>query len=102
MYDNPSNFGGMEKELLGQIFDFSGSVWTSTSREPKPEDYIKEFRKLGLTKPCMRFIKKLKLKFPMLIKEATHSIVLEKRKQAFIKYLHNRLEDFNRAEKGEL
>ena len=47
MYDNPSNFGTENEEMLGAQFNYSGHIWTSSSEEPKIKDYIQEFQKLN-------------------------------------------------------
>lgn len=92
MYDNPS-FLGIQKddEFLLAHFNPSGAIWTSDSKEPKLSDYIREFKKLKLEKPCQKFIKKIIDKFPLLIKEIQHSEISERRKKAFVNLLNNRL-----------
>ena len=100
MYDNPSFIG--TEELLGAQHNISGAVWTLASKEPKIKDYIKEFKRLNLETPCLKFTKKIIHQFPLLIKEIKNSEITDKRKQAFIKYLNSRLEDFKKAIKKDL
>ena len=98
MYDNPS-FLGIQKddEFLLVHFNPSGSIWTSNSKEPKLLDYIREFKKLKLEKPCQKFIKKIIDKFPLLIEEIRNSEISERRKKAFINLLNGRLKDCKKS-----
>ncbi len=100
MYDNPSFIG--TEELLGAQFNISGAVWTLASKKPKTIDYIKEFKRLNLETPCLKFTKKIIHQFPVLIEEIKTSEIAEKRKQAFIKYLNSKLSDFKKAVKEDL
>ena len=102
MYDNPS-FLGIEKDdkFLLAHFNPSGAVWTSDSKEPKLLDYIREFKKLKLEKPCQNFIKKIISKFPLLIEEIKKSEISDRRKKAFVKLLNDRLEDCKKSMKKD-
>ncbi len=102
MYDNPS-FLGIQKddEFLLAHFNPSGAIWTSDSKEPKLLNYIREFKKLNLEKPCQKFIKKIMDKFPLLIEEIQNSEISERRKKAFIKLLNERLEDCKKSIKRD-
>ncbi len=94
MYDNPS-FLGIQKddEFLLAHYNISGVIRTSDSTKPKLLNYIREFKRLKLDKPCHNFIKKIIDKFPLLIEEIQNSEISKRRKTAFINLLNDRLED---------
>ena len=96
MYDNPSFIGLQPENMLGGQFHFSGCIFTSTANKPKMSDYIKEFTRLNLKAPCVKFFKKVNTKFQFLIKEVEESEISEKRKQAFIRYLNNSLSELQK------
>ena len=98
MYDNPS-FLGIQKDdkFLLAHFNPSGAIQTSGSKEPKLLDYIKEFKKLKLEKPCKNFIKKIIGRFPSLVQEIQNSEISERRKKAFINLLNDRLKDCKKS-----
>ena len=98
MYDNPS-FLGIQKddEFLLAHFSPSGAIWTSESKEPKLLDYVREFKKLKIEKPCKNLIKKIIDKFPLIIKEIQNSEISERRKKAFVNLLNNRLKDCKKS-----
>ncbi|MCB0355669.1 MAG: HipA domain-containing protein [Bdellovibrionales bacterium] len=97
MYDNPS-FIGIEKEfILGAHFNPSGSIWTQDSKEPKPADYIYEFRKLGHDKIVLQFCSKVISRFSTITKAVMESNISQKRKEAFINILESRIEEFENA-----
>ncbi len=99
MYDNPSNFGVQDEKMLGPQFNFSGYIWTSNSKEPKTNDYLKEFKRLNLETACLKFAKKVIRQFPLLMEEIKLSEISEKRKKSFVNYLKNRLEDLKKLKK---
>ena len=130
MYDNPSNFGGEPEGMLGGQFNYSGHIWTSSSEEPKIKDYIQEFQKLNkvgfaqtvnnhdsslerqkktaehkihirYNTTCLQFIQKIITKFPEIIKEVQCAEISEKRKQAFICFLNDRLKDLEQILKED-
>ena len=98
MYDNPS-FLGVQKddEFLLAHFNPSGAIWTSDSKEPKLLDYIREFKKFNLDKPCQNFIKRIIDRFPLFIEEIKKSEISKRRKKAFINLLNGRLKDCKKS-----
>ncbi len=103
MYDNPSHLAVAAEESLGSQFGISGSIWTSSSKEPKIKDYIQEFKKLNLryNTICLQFVKKTVTKFPKIIKEVQCAEISEKRKGTFIRFLNDRLKDLEQVLKEE-
>ena len=97
MYDNPSYIGMEKSELLDADLNPSGCIWTSASEKPKPLDYIREFKKLKLEKPCYKFIKNMIDKFPVVVEEIKNSIISERRKKAFVNLLTNRFKDYKQT-----
>ena len=93
MYDNPSNFGVTPEEMLGSHFNFSGCIWTASSKEPKIKDYVDEFKRLNLKNPCLKFIEQIIKQFPLLVEEIKESEISENRKKAFIRFLNDRLQN---------
>ncbi len=93
MYDNPSNFGITPQDMLSGHFNFSGCIWTASSKEPKIKDYVHEFKRLNLNPPCLQFINQMIKQFPLLMEEVKKSEISEDRKNAFIRFLKNRLQD---------
>jgi hypothetical protein len=97
MYDNPSCLGIEEDFFLVSDINPSGSIWTKDSKHPKPTDYVKEFQRLGYADLVNVFIKKLtsqSLNIMTTIKTAKLSQI---RKDALIKLLNKRIEEFNHA-----
>ena len=100
MYDNPSRLAVEAEDMLGSQFNISGSIWTSSSKEPKLKDYIKEFKnlnKIGYNKTCLKFIKNTLFQFSKIIAEVKNAEISEKRKKAFIRFLNDRLKDLKQA-----
>ena len=95
MYDNPSYIGIVANELLDMKFSISGCIQTHHSKNPKIKDYLTEFNKLGFETTCKYFIKKLIKQFPKIIKEVSYSVISKKRKNTFIQFLNNQMEDLN-------
>ena len=98
MYDNPS-FLGTEKDdqFLLVHFNPSGAIRTFASKEPKFLDYIQEFKSLKLEKTCLKFIRKTIKQFPLIAEEVKKSVISERRKQAFINLLEDRLKDCRKS-----
>ena len=94
MYDNPSYLGITEDEILDAQFNISGCIQTSTSKNPKVKDYLKEFAELGFETVCADFIQKLIAVFPAVMEEVESSEISKRRKKAFIKFLNSRIRDF--------
>ena len=100
MYDNPSRLAVETEDMLNSQFNISGSIWTSSSNEPKIKDYIQEFKKLNkveYTNTCFKFIKKTIFQFSKIVREIKHSEISEKRKEAFIRFLNDRLKDLKQV-----
>ena len=98
MYDNPSFLGTQkDDEFLLAHFNPSGVIQTSDSKEPKPLDYIREFKRLKLEKLCFRFIQKIIDKFPVAVEEIKSAAISERRKKAFINLLTSRLKKYKQA-----
>ena len=101
MYDNPSHFGTENEGMLGGQFNYSGHIWTSSSKEPKIKDYIQEFIKFKWEKTWLQFSQKMMKKNPEIIQEVQLSEISEKRKQAFIRFLNDRLKDIKQVLKED-
>ena len=100
MYDNPSNFGIWPEEALGQHCNFSGCIWTDSTKEPTIKDYVYEFKRLNKAEYspiCFQFIRKTISQFPKIIMKIKYSEISEKRKEAFIRFLNDRLKDLKQA-----
>ena len=93
IYDNPSYFGIESDDLIGADFNISGCIRTSLSKEPMLLDYMKEFQSLGFKKNCLKFFEKVTRKFRKIIERVESSEVSNKRKRAFIKFLHKQLKN---------
>ena len=102
MYDNPSLFGILKDELLLAHFNLSGIICTSLSKKPKLLDYIKEFKELKFENTCRKFTKQVIKQFPLIVDEIKISGMSEKRKQAFIAFLKERLADFKKSIKEDI
>ena len=94
MYDNPSYFSVEKEFLLGTDLNPSGSVWTSTSKEPKLRDYLCEFERLGFGQVCTHFKRKLFARFGDIIAEVNCSFITAKRQQAFLNFLEKKVMEF--------
>lgn len=94
MYDNPSLFGTEQDFILTAHFNPSGCVWTSTSKEPKPKEYIEEFSRLGHKKVVSSFCARVVSRFPKIVELIDSSVLSHNRKKAFIKLLEQRIGDF--------
>lgn len=94
MYDNPSCLGIEDDFFLQSDANPSGSIWTKTSKEPKPIDYINEFNRLGYSKIVLQFCKKIHLQFTKITNLISDSGLNQLRKNALITLLQKRLGDF--------
>ncbi len=99
MYDNPSYLGVEKQDLLGADINPSGKVWTKNSKEPKLEDYLFEFKRLGLSSVCAAFAKRLFAGFGHIVTEVADSPLSEKRKAAFLNFLEKKLMELERGQK---
>ena len=91
IYDNPSHFG--IEDVLGAHFNIRGCVECLHTKHPTMIDYLREFKRLEKKQVCLEFKKKVDHSFEKIIKTIQDSTLLHKRKQAFEKYLKERLED---------
>lgn len=94
MYDNPSCLGIEEDFFLVADANPSGSIWTSTSKEPKTLDYIAEFKCLGYESVVTQFCKKVASQKKHIIDTIINSDLSDIRKTALIKLLDKRIGDF--------
>lgn len=90
MYDNPSYFG--VEDLLGADLNPSGDIWTSSSKEPKLLDYIKEFHKLGFRRICLEFLEDIIRQSQEITEEVKSSEISQARKKAFMKFLEKQFQ----------
>jgi hypothetical protein len=97
MYDNPSCIGIEEDFFLLSDTNPSGSIWTKASKEPKPEDYIVEFQRLGYEKTVSQFCKKIILQSDNIINIINRIEISEIRKNALINLLQKRIGEFANA-----
>ena len=91
MYDNPSYFGIEIDALIESDFNISGCIQTSSSKEPKLSDYIKEFQFLGFKKIYLNFLNKILKQSQKIIETVKSSEISSKRKKAFIQFLNKQL-----------
>lgn len=94
MYDNPSCLGIEDDFFLVSDINPSGSIWTKTSKEPKPIDYIKEFQRLGYETIVAQFCSKIVLQLPNIISTINNTELIPGRKNALTKLLQKRKGDF--------
>ena len=92
-YDNPSFFGTVSDDMLDADIRPSGSIWTSTSKEPQFGDYLEEFHREGLDEICRKFSNKINNKFKDIISKVEHSHISAKRKRAFCRFLEKTMDE---------
>ncbi len=97
MYDNPSCLGIEEDFFLMADINPSGSIWTKTSRQPKPVDYIEEFQRLGHEAIVKKFCSKVVLQSGNIIKTIKHAELTQLRKDALTKLFQKRMGGFERV-----
>ena len=97
MYDNPSFIGIEDEKLLGADIRPSGCIYTKYSKKPKVKDYLVEFKELGLNSHCLLFVRKIRKNFLKIKQEVEGSFILKKRKNRFIQFLRERLQDFEKC-----
>jgi hypothetical protein len=97
MYDNPSYLGIVDEALLGAHFNPSGCVWTKKTNEPKVKDYLEEFERLGFKIKVDMMSKTIVQKEHEIMKLLGDAPVENRRKEAFIKLVKTRLEEFRNA-----
>ncbi len=98
MYDNPSCLGIEDDFFLLSDTNPSGSIWTKTSKEPKPKDYIIEFQRLGYETIVSQFCKKVISQSENIIRKINLTTISETRKNALTKLLQKRIGEFKNAE----
>jgi len=94
VYDNPSFIGIQEDFLLDSDTNPSGCVWTKASKNPKPQDYITEFERLGHDSIAEKFRKKIIMQSSNIMDLVKNADLPIKRKNAFIKLIEKRIRDF--------
>lgn len=94
MYDNPSCLGIEEDFFLLSDVNPSGSIWTKTTKEPKPKDYIAELQRLGYETIVSQFCNKVISQSKNIISAIAHSEISEIRKNALTRLFQKRMEDF--------
>ena len=94
MYDNPSCFGIEEDFFLLSDVNPSGSIWTKTSKEPKLQDYVVEFQRLGYENIVVQFCNKVISLSAKIIETITQTEISEVRKKALAKLLQKRIGEF--------
>jgi len=87
-YDNPSYLGTEIEMLLSAQHEPRGQIFTAESREPKMQDYVKEWVRLGRKDIVDRFRQKIEIKTVVDIVEC--SFLSMKRKEAFKKLITSR------------
>lgn len=97
MYDNPSCLGIEDDFFLVSDINPGGSIWTKDNKHPKSFDYIKEFQRLGYGDLVNAFIIKITSQSSNIIKAVEVARLSQKRKDALIKLLNKRIEEFNNA-----
>ncbi len=97
MYDNPSCLGIEEDFFLMADINLSGSIWTKTSKQPKPVDYIDEFQRLGYEVIVKKFCNNVVLQSGNIIKTIKHAELTQLRKDALTKLFQKRMGGFERV-----
>ena len=90
-YDNPSYLGTESDFMLGACHDPRGQIYTAHSTEPKIQDYVKEWERLGYKDFVNKFRNRIEL--PALIKIIDESFVSSKRKEAMKKLIRRRFQE---------
>lgn len=101
MYDNPSCLCIEDDFFLVSDINPSGSIWTKDSKHPKPTDYVQEFQRLGYENLVNAFITKLTSQSSTIITMIEATRLSQKRKNASIKLLNKRIEEFNNAKSSK-
>ncbi len=94
VYDNPSFIGIQDDFLLDSDTNPSGSIWTKASKNPAPQHYINEFKRLGHEIITEKFQKKIITNASNIINLINNSDLNAKRKKAFVKLIEKRIRDF--------
>lgn len=97
MYDNPSCLGIEEDFFLLSDVNPSGSIWTKTSKEPKPLDYIREFQRLGYETIVKQFCNKVTSQSTLILNTIKNAELSQIRKDALVKLLQKRIGEFENA-----
>ena len=96
MYDNPSHLGLESENSLKWDFNISGCIQTLSFKNPKMQDYIQEFERLGLKETCMKFIKKTQKNFSKIQEEIKLSWISDNRKKAFSRFLEKQMKEIRK------
>lgn len=91
LYDNPSLLGTEPEQWIEVDFKISGCIYTTCSKEPQLKDYVQEFKQQDLGQTCLKFLKKLQSRFPLMKEVIKNAFISEKRKQAFTVFLTKQL-----------
>lgn len=90
-YDNPSYLGIEDEKLLPAQHDPRGKIATAFTDEPKMEDYVVEFNRLGYQDIVANFYKKVDLN--KLLSIIQQSFVSMARKEAITRLITRRYEE---------
>ncbi len=91
IYDNPSQLGLESEDFLKMHWSPKGKVFTKSSKEPLPKDYVDEFIRLGFEDAVEEFIKRInKDKIVRIIENGFCSSLM---KEALKKLIHERINE---------
>ncbi|SCC90873.1 Uncharacterized protein SCG7109_AZ_00090 [Chlamydiales bacterium SCGC AG-110-M15] len=93
VYDNPSYIGIEINDLLGAIHEPRGKIITQKTSEPKLQDYVEEWKRLGHQDLVEKWLSKVFHLQNKLLDIINSSFMSEKRKEALLKLLNRRLEE---------
>jgi len=93
-YDNPSYLGVEEEYLLNAQHEPRGRIATLDTNNPKMEDYVKEFVRMGFTAHIKKFFSSIKIHTINELVEK--SFLSEKRKDAILRLINSRYEALKR------
>jgi len=95
-YDNPSNIGIFDEEMLGMDISVKGKIYTNYSQEPSLKDYVNEFKEFGYDGICNNFLTKAKkLDYEKIILHNDKTNLSIRRKQSFLNLIKKNLKDID-------
>ena len=92
IYDNPSQLGLESNKFLKMHWSPKGKIWTKSSKEPTPKDYVLEFNRLGYEEVVSEFIERInKEKIMQIIDDGFCSDLM---KNALKKLIKERIQEY--------
>ncbi|MDE3046581.1 MAG: HipA domain-containing protein [Verrucomicrobiota bacterium] len=94
-YDNPSSLGMEEEWLLKAILEPCGKIHTTTSSEPKMQEYVTDFYQFGYSSVVSEFL--LSIDLSVIKDKISNSFISNMRKQAFWNLVLRRYQELKKA-----